>query len=35
MNKSKLSAVEKWEYKVTDGVKSLGWIDECYLDYYK
>lgn len=26
------SAIENWEYKVTDGIKSLGWITEYHLE---
>lgn len=26
------SAVDNWEYKVTDGIKSLGWITEYHLE---
>lgn len=29
---TKVSAVDVWEYKVKEGVKSLGWIPEYHLE---
>jgi hypothetical protein len=34
VRKSKVlaSAIDVWEYKVNDGIKSIGWIPEYYLE---
>lgn len=29
---TKVSAEDVWEYKVKEGIKSLGWIPEYYLE---
>lgn len=32
VRKTKVSAINMWEYKVNDGMESLGWISEYYLE---